>query len=62
MLGSRNEIVLQIAGQFGEVGAVPRNADYESPVFPRIFLGRQHGFTINDIELHMGSYFFFQYQ
>lgn len=53
MLGTGDEVVLQILGQFREVGAVARDADDEAAVLFRILLGIDQGLAVDHVELHM---------
>ena len=53
MLGTGDEVVLQILGQFREVSAVARDADDEAAVLFRILLGIDQGLAVDHVELHM---------
>ena len=53
VLGTGNEVVLQILGEFREVGAVACNADNEAAVLLGILLGVDEGLSVDDVELHV---------
>jgi len=53
VLRSGNKVVLQIPGQLGEVGAVPRDAHDQPAVFVRFALRLDQRLTVDHIELHM---------
>lgn len=53
MLRARDQVVLQIAGQFHKIRTVSGNADYEIAILFRLPLGSQQRFAIDDIKLNM---------
>ena len=53
VLGTGNEVVLQILGEFREVGAVACNTDNEAAVLLGILLGVDEGLSVDDVELHV---------
>jgi hypothetical protein len=53
MLGPGDDVILEIPGKLGEIGAVPGDADQQAAVIFRALLGRFQGFPVKHIELNM---------
>ena len=53
MFGAGDEIILKIAGEFGEIGAVSGDADDQSLVAVRLVLRGNESFPVDDVELEM---------
>ena len=56
MLGSLDDFVLELGGQVDKVGTVPRHPDQQIAVFLGVFLGRDEGILVDDIELEVSQF------